>query len=1039
MRRLNQDVVGVNKPDGLVARVVSPSKEYKMKKKILMTMLFIVSAFMVFFGVNGISGIKPEQAEAAETSSTGQFYVIDANDKNILKNAHEYYQSNNSASVRFYMSDDIFNQMGEISNWVDDSYDKYSSSLMSRHRFVKSLLFVRASSSIAYSIFYQQKEFDYLKNKGVIFDEIFLSDYYHSNTGVYSWDIVNYLNDENKDVTEWYFPVLVAIRQEQRCENNMQSVYEQEIVSTTCTPIMCSSNYISSTRREVAETFLKEAAPGEYSTEYVQFVRKYLNLVSINDSAFMTMHYRRLVNDNADEIPWEGKLFSVLRLYDQNPNYVWKEALRYCSKNGELSDFNVIRRATWQMSPADDYQVGYMQDEETLLLADGYEYDPKTYTVTVKYKPYQANSFAIFIRTNDPNATALYFRSANISESGGKTAITFNTSNLQKRLVNNFGWESNNTNFNNYVIINPYEKTGEVKITQTKDGEGNVNSVIVETTDSNKLVDCVIRLELEVVPPVDLTVTVNYIALDLDSSQNIVEVQKSYTLEKKLLSTHFAKLTKEAFLKGMHDGNNELVFESQKERVEAGLKLNDLDGNAIDRMEISGISSNRNLETAKGNITVTYTRHTLFRISDNLGSYITYKRAYKTNTSMYYGEEFIKLYRNYRVHRIVCSDRNAEVELPEDFAKWSEAKINLTCQLSAGYIIPVYVEYTDKFNVEVEHLQNITYKDFGGIEKKSGLAERKVAKKEVTLDAFKDIYHPTEEELKTYLGLSDLRVIGSFGAVDLDNSTVTFDNETLRINLKYALMGAKIQQVDGSYSEIKIPMSSYADWTRSFGEDWTVMFLNSTEKVIFPDTVKYKRENVYGYFFVSVMKEQVKSLDALFAGFTSDGCKTFYQSKEVKGSGLYKFMKNSPGLLPVVGGTIGLMLGHPVKGTMAGAGAYYSIMSIAEALNDENGTYYSYFSYLDGSSTLPYTSNSKATDFSDNDSAIKNTVQDVWKTVKEWYSQSKVGTYVKIILGIIGGLIILGLVTKGIVIIFRFAGSMKRYGGSKRSNKSKKK
>lgn len=48
---------------------------------------------------------------------------------------------------------------------------------------------------------------------------------------------------------------------------------------------------------------------------------------------------------------------------------------------------------------------------------------------------------------------------------------------------------------------------------------------------------------------------------------------------------------------------------------------------------------------------------------------------------MYYGEEFINVYRNYRVHRIVCSDRNAEVELPEDFAKWSEAKINLTSSI----------------------------------------------------------------------------------------------------------------------------------------------------------------------------------------------------------------------------------------------------------------------------------------------------------------------------------------------------------------------
>ena len=61
----------------------------------------------------------------------------------------------------------------------------------------------------------------------------------------------------------------------------------------------------------MAETFLKEAAPGEYSTEYVQFVRKYLDLISFNDSVFMTMHFRKFVNDNADEIPWEGMAFSV--------------------------------------------------------------------------------------------------------------------------------------------------------------------------------------------------------------------------------------------------------------------------------------------------------------------------------------------------------------------------------------------------------------------------------------------------------------------------------------------------------------------------------------------------------------------------------------------------------------------------------------------------------------------------------------------------------------------------------------------------------
>lgn len=1029
-----------------------------MKKKILMTMLFIVSAFMVFFGVNGISGTKPEQAEAAVVKdylSSGPVSVVGVSKTDESQRL--------DLRLSFSLSPELYEKLGTCSEWF---------TLEGKRTFLHGVVpkyQIRYFYDVIYFVTYESKNYSNMIVTGDLLNpwtkesrdsDILINDPYKfretfryssgknksSNKSVFyrdRYDVFFEITEQNLSSNSalelYYFPCFVRVRQYRELGEGWD-ITQCKVVDTGYAGVeSVSIDYLKTSLLKESKSKLRTISPGDSSKEAIIYLRKCAGLIAFDDSVFMTMHFRKLVNDNADEIPWEGMAFSVLRLYDQNPNYVWKEALRYCSKNGEMSDFNVIRRATWQMSPVDDYQVGYMQDEETLLLADGYEYDPSTHTVTVKYKPYQANSYAIFIRTNDPNATALIYRSADIKESGGKTTITFNTENLQKRLVNNFGWESNNTNFNNYVIINPYEQTGEVKITQTKDSEGNVDSVVVETTDTNKLVDCVIRLELEVVPPVDLTVTVNYIELNLDSSQNIVEIHKTYTLEKKLLSTHFAKLTKEAFLNGMHDGNDELVFESQKDKVEAGLKLNDLNGNAIDRMEISDIGSIRNLETAKGTITVRYNRHTLFRVEDNLGSYITYKRAYKTNTSMYYGEEFINVYRGYRVHRIVCSDGNAEVELPEDFAKWSEAKINLTCQLSAGNIVPVYVEYTDKFNVEVEHLENITYKDSSGTVKSSGLAEKKVTKKEVKLDAFKDIYHPTEEELKAFLDFNDLRVIGSFGAVDLDNSTVTFDNETLRINLKYALMGAKIQQVDGSYSEIKIPMSSYADWTRSFGEDWTVMFLNSTEKIIFPDTVKYKRENVYGYFFVSVMKEQVKSLDALFAGFTSDGCKTFYQSREVKGSGLYKFMKNNPGILPVVGGTIGLMLGHPVKGTMAGAGAYYSIMSIAEALNDENGTYYSYFSYLDGSSTLPYTSNSKATDFNDNDSAIKNTVQDVWKTVKEWYSQSKVGTFVKIVLGIIGGLIILWLVTKGIVIIVRFVGNMKRYGGSKRSNKSKKK
>lgn len=164
-------------------------------------------------------------------------------------------------------------------------------------------------------------------------------------------------------------------------------------------------------------------------------------------------------------------------------------------------------------------------------------------------------------------------------------------------------------------------------------------------------------------------------------------------------------------------------------------------------------------------------------------------------------------------------------------------------------------------------------------------------------------------------------------------------------------------------------------------------------KDVFKSEVDVKPENLYGYFYISVFTEQVKDLNRFFDGYNADGCRVFFKSKEIKGNELYKVMSENRGLLPTIGAGIGagvgLLFGKPISGAVIGAGAgaaiQYSILSLSEIANKENATYYSYFSFIDGSSTLSYARNNNADPddpFNDN-SAGKNTFDDITEQVKD--------------------------------------------------------
>ena len=84
---------------------------------------------------------------------------------------------------------------------------------------------------------------------------------------------------------------------------------------------------------------------------------------------------------------------------------------------------------------------------------------------------------------------------------------------------------------------------------------------------------------------------------------------------------------------------------------------------------------------------------------------------------------------------------------------------------------------------------------------------------------------------------------------------------------------------------------------------------------------------------------------------------SFYNSKEVKGSDLYKFF------------------GGLQDSVLFGTG--YVGMALCELVNNENAVYESYFFFLDNTSDLPFISNSGADNADDTDSAIGNTGEDI--------------------------------------------------------------
>lgn len=799
-----------------------------------------------------------------------------------------------------------------------------------------------------------------------------------TDTGIYSKFV-----STNVDVNKVYYYFFVVLK-ETTTINATLSGYSS---TTTYSEVIKSQNYIDDSYANYARQKLISGFYGddELALKTLRSIAGY----SINSGTFnVFLKYKSLVNDNGDEITWKTENYQAQNLRSLDKKYVYNTLISLCGKS-ILSDFNVIRREVGYTVNGNS-ESAFLQDEYTLLEANGYDYvfdkNKNEGILTITFGDYAAKDFPLVVRTNDELHSALFIRSGDIKTNGEKTTITFDTSNIKTRLSNNFSWNVDNTDFNNYVINNPHGN--KVKFTKNYSGS-DVSSITVETSDTNLLADCSLRLEIEVVPPVELTVTVKYLELKYSNGE-FAETWKTKVLPNKIWSTQYTKINRVAFW----DGDETIGIPAQGAFVNQNIAVS-LDGKNIERLTYDGVTlSAADNTTATAMITVKYVRNTLFRILDSYTNKYTFVKAYG-NSLNYSGADFIVEHDGYRVKTIVSENpQYAKIITTDGVYNWNNATIAIVCQLSAGNVIPITVVYTDKWVVNVEYLDNY-FSSIGDTSKPTGFAVKKTFDGEVRIKddngnlAFADINNPTGEEVAKFLGkgsVADLTVVGTFGAVK--DISVSFANDVFTIRLSYHDTTLKILQADGTYEFVNIPFSCYGTWADSYGKDWSILALNTKDNVVFGSAGDIDRDSLYGYFYVSVFKEQVKNLDDLFAGYAADGCRSFYDCKKVVGSELYKRCSQM--------GTLG---------TILCLGTNKLVQAAGEILHDDYGTYYSYFLFVDGSSTLAYSANNKADNYFDHNSAIDNTIEDIGGDLAKWLGDNF--GKVKSVLIVVGSIVLL--------------------------------
>lgn len=391
-------------------------------------------------------------------------------------------------------------------------------------------------------------------------------------------------------------------------------------------------------------------------------------------------------------------------------------------------------------------------------------------------------------------------------------------------------------------------------------------------------------------------------------------------------------------------------------------------------------------ETHTCKITVEYSYNTLFGITNNYDDGITFK-ALNHSSLNYTGGNFVdSIPDGYRVESLTTEAAYKDKLTITNAENYLDTRVQVKTSTTAKEVLPIVINYTDSWNLTINYLENYADQRIQNGEKdaKPCFAEKKVFSGAIKVKDYADIYNLTAEDVKEILGLESLDILG---LATVEEIAVKFDGvSTYTVDLSYSHAALKQIDYDGNTLEIKIPLTSYAEWCKQYGQDWSILFLNTPERKYFKYSNDVSRENLYGFFSVAVFKEQVSDLNYWFKNNTGDGCMTIFEGKEVSGAGVYKFFDNLTD-----------------KGILMSALGYIG-MSFCEIVDDDNAMYYSYFFYLDGTSDDAYLATNGADDSGDTGSAIGN----AWNDFTDWIGEtwdkltnSKGWEIFKIVMGVV--------------------------------------
>ena len=679
--------------------------------------------------------------------------------------------------------------------------------------------------------------------------------------------------------------------------------------------------------------------------------------------------------------------FNAKSVYAQNQALI-VSGLYDISEYTNISDFNVVYTSSfWQ----DGYV--YTMQERIILQAQNFEYtydaETESGTLEVVYNDFQYKDLSLRITNNDPeNHLAIDFYTANVTAGPAVTTLRYNYEDIEEQLYNSCNWLFDFGKENIQITNKSESVTAELTNTELVISFPNARE--------NELMNLSLVAVAEIIEDVEYSLTYEYIALVQSGTEIIEEVRTSAPITKL-----YSEIVTYNFTNFMTDYGT---------TVNTAVNPVFLGGAVFYtpesiRKEYSAYDSENH--TCK--IIVEYSYNTLFCITDNYDDTVTYK-ALNHSSLTYSGDFFVTdVPSGYRIESISTTPEYSDKLIIRNNEDYTLTQIEVRTGTSEKEVLPIEINFTDNWNLIINYLEN--YIDYGmknGATDKNGdpvkpcFAEKKQLNTVVKVSDYADIYNLSAEDLEEIIG-HELSVLG---LATVENIDVTFDNiSTYTVELSYS--HASLSQIDynGNKIELKIPLTSYADWCAEYGQEWSILFLNKTDRQYFKYSNDVARENLYGFFSVAVFKEQVSDLNYWFQNNTGDGCMTIFTSQQVSGSELYKFFY----------GLTDNIFFNPLLG--------YVGMALCEVTNDDNAMYYSYFFYLDGTSDDSYLALNGADDADDTDGALDNTLEDLgewFNDLWEKFKDSEFFRFLKIFLGLLAGVLLLSVILWLISVIVNF-------------------